>query len=167
MCQSYENKSEVEQRTTIIPERTYRVAIVGLGRMGSTIDDEFPDDRPPYSVAAACDAGKRSNFTERWGVAAVYNDYVEMIRQENPDMVAICTQGHLHAEMAVRVAEERIRLIFCEKAIACSVDEADAVLEAVISRNALFPGSGCKPPAGAAYQPATRKPFLVYFSSIV
>lgn len=122
-----------------------------MGRMGSTIDDKFPDDRPPYSVAAACDAsdrlevvagadvdaGKRSDFTERWGVAAAYNDYVEMIRQENPDMVAICTRGHLHAEMAVRVAEERVKLIFCEKAIACFMDEADAVLEAVTSRNAL------------------------------
>jgi hypothetical protein len=34
-------------------DRTYRVAIVGLGRMGSTIDDEFPDRSPPYSVAGA------------------------------------------------------------------------------------------------------------------
>ena len=24
-------------------ERIYRVAIIGLGRMGSTIDDEFPE----------------------------------------------------------------------------------------------------------------------------
>ena len=85
-------------------ERTYRVAIIGLGRMGSTIDDEFTDARPPYSVAAACrasdrlqvvagadiDAAKRADFTERWGVAALYDDYVEMIRQEDPDLVAVC-----------------------------------------------------------------------------
>lgn len=131
---------------------TYRVAIVGLGRMGSTIDDEFPDTRPPYAVAAACrasdrlevvagadiDPGKRAAFSERWGVPAVYDDYVEMIRQEEPDMVAICTRGHLHAEMAVRTAEEGVKLIYCEKAIACSMDEADAVLAAVQDNNALF-----------------------------
>lgn len=133
-------------------DRTYRVAIIGLGRMGSTIDDEFPDRSPPYSVAAACraserlrvvagadiDAAKRTAFAERWGVNALYDDYVEMIRQENPDMVAVCTRGHLHAEMATRAAEEGVRLIFCEKAIACSMQEADAILKAVQENGSLF-----------------------------
>ena len=133
-------------------ERIYRVAIIGLGRMGSTIDDEFPDRSPPYSVAASCrasdrlqvvagadiDAGKRAAFAERWGVGALYNDYVEMIRQEEPDMVAVCTRGHLHAEMATRAAEEGVRLIFCEKAIACSMLEADALRQAVEESGALF-----------------------------
>ena len=66
-------------------DKTYRVAIIGLGRMGSTIDDEFPDRSPPYSVAASCkasdrlqvvtgadiDASKRAAFSERWGVDAL------------------------------------------------------------------------------------------------
>jgi predicted dehydrogenase len=129
--------------------KQYSVAIIGLGRMGSTIDDETPAGAPAYSVAAACaasdrltvvagvdiDAAKRAAFQDRWGVAALYDDYVQMIRQEQPDLVAICTKGVLHAEMSVRVAEENVPLIFCEKAIACSVAEADAVLEAVGSRN--------------------------------
>jgi predicted dehydrogenase len=129
--------------------RRYRVAIVGLGRMGSTIDDELAAGSPAYSVAAAChasdrlevvagadiDAAKRAAFQARWGVAALYDDYIEMIRQERPDLVAICTRGVLHAEMSVRVAEAGVPLIFCEKAIACSMAEADAVLEAVGSRN--------------------------------
>ena len=133
-------------------EKIYRVAIVGLGRMGSTIDDEFPDRSPPYSVAASCrasdrlqvvagadiDADKRAVFGERWGVSALYNDYVEMIRQEDPDMVAVCTRGHLHAEMATRAAEEGVALIFSEKAIACSMLEADALLKAVQENGALF-----------------------------
>ena len=37
------------------PVKTYRVAIIGLGRMGSTIDDEGHTDLP-YSVAAATQA---------------------------------------------------------------------------------------------------------------
>ena len=133
-------------------DKTYRVAIIGLGRMGSTIDDEFPDRSPPYSVAASCkaserlqvvagadiDASKRAAFSERWGVDALYEDYVEMIRQEDPDMVAVCTRGHLHAEMATRAAEEGVRLIFCEKAIACSMLEADAIRKAVRENGSLF-----------------------------
>jgi predicted dehydrogenase len=132
--------------------RSYRVAIVGLGRMGSTIDDELPAGSPPYSIASACraserlqvvagadvDPAKRQTFGERWGVRALYDDYLAMIRQEQPDLVAICTKGALHAEMSIQVAKAGVRLIFCEKAIACSMMEADAVLEAVASRNVLY-----------------------------
>ncbi|RIK38441.1 MAG: hypothetical protein DCC57_20905, partial [Chloroflexi bacterium] len=128
------------------------MAIIGLGRMGSTIDDELPAGSPAYSVAAACaasprlsvtagadiDPAKRQAFATRWGVSALYDDYRAMIRQERPDLVAICTKGPLHAEMAVAVAEENVPMIFCEKAIACSMREADAVLEAVGSRRIPF-----------------------------
>lgn len=133
-------------------EPLVRVAIIGLGRMGSTIDDELPAGSPAYSVAAACaaspqlsvtagadiDPAKRQAFATRWGVSALYDDYRAMIRQERPDLVAICTKGPLHAEMAVAVAEENVPMIFCEKAIACSMREADAVLEAVGSRRIPF-----------------------------
>ena len=129
----------------------YRVAIIGLGRMGSTIDDEQPDS-PPISVASACkasdrlevvagadiDAGKRQAFKERWGVEAVYDDYLAMIEQEKPDIVAICTKGVLHAEMSVKVAEAGVNMIYCEKAIACSMAEADAVLKAVGGRGVYY-----------------------------
>lgn len=133
-------------------DKIYRVAIVGLGRMGSTIDDELPPGSPAYSIAAACrdsarlhvvagadiDPAKRTAFQERWGVSALYDDYLAMIRQEEPDMVAICTRGDLHAEMAVKTAEARVPMIYCEKAIACSGLEADAVLAAIRSHNNLF-----------------------------
>ena len=130
----------------------YRVAVIGLGRMGSTIDDEMAPGSPAYSVSAAVkasdrlevvagadiDPAKREAYQTRWGVNALYDDYRTMIRQEQPDLVAICTKGVLHAEMAVGVAEENVPMIFCEKAIACSMTEADAVLEAVGSRNIPF-----------------------------
>lgn len=133
-------------------QKTYRVAIVGLGRMGSTIDDELPPGSPAYSIAAACrestrlevvtgadiDPTKRMAFQNRWGVTALYEDYLEMIDQEKPDMVAICTRGDLHAEMAVKTAEAGVPMIYCEKAIACSGREADAVLAAVNQSGALF-----------------------------
>ena len=86
----------------------YRVAIVGLGRMASTIDQEvidYPAITLPYSIAAACQgieslelaAGadvlteKREAFGKRWGVTALYEDYLEMIAQVKPDRVACLT----------------------------------------------------------------------------
>ena len=63
------------------PIRTTRVAIIGLGRQGSTICDEMPAGSPPYGIAGACRqssvlevvAGadilpdKRLAFQEKWG----------------------------------------------------------------------------------------------------
>ena len=135
--------------------KTYRVAIVGLGRMASTIDEEvvgYSSITLPYSVAASCQesellqvvAGadilpeKREAFSKRWGVKALYEDYLEMIAQEQPDMVAICTRGELHAEMAVKTAEAGVKMIYLEKAMACSMREADAVLEACKKNNVAF-----------------------------
>jgi predicted dehydrogenase len=134
---------------------TYRAAIIGLGRMGSTIDEEvkdYPAIPLPYSIAGACRqssrlelvAGadllpeKRSAFQERWGVTALYEDYRQMIRQEAPDLVAICTRAENHAELALGVAEEGVGMVFLEKAMACSMREADAILAAYQERGIAF-----------------------------
>ncbi|MBM4079401.1 MAG: hypothetical protein FJ278_06850, partial [Planctomycetes bacterium] len=106
--------------------KKYRVAIVGLGRMAHTIDQEvvgYPAVTLPYSIAASVkeierlelaagadiDPAKRQVFGERWGVKALYADYLEMIEKEKPDLVAICTRAELHAEMAVRTAEAGVK----------------------------------------------------------
>jgi predicted dehydrogenase len=123
--------------------------------MASTIDAEVVDYaaiRLPYSIAAACQeipqlklvAGadilpeKREAFRQKWGVEAVYDDYLAMIEKEKPDLVAICTRGTLHAEMTVNVAEAGVPMIFCEKAMACSMREADAAREACHKGNVAF-----------------------------
>lgn len=135
--------------------KTYRVAIVGLGRMGSTIDEEvvgYPSIALPYSVAASCMASerlelaagsdlvaeKRNAFGEKWGVAALYEDYLEMIEVERPDMVAVCTKGVLHAEMGVAVAQAGVPMLYLEKAMACSMAEADAVRDACREHGTVF-----------------------------
>jgi predicted dehydrogenase len=135
--------------------KKYRVAVVGLGRMASTIDDEvrdYPAIALPYSVAASCQeidkvelvAGadilpeKREAFGKKWGVKALYEDYLNMIDKEKPDMVAICTRGELHAEMAIKVAEAGVPMIYLEKAMACSMKEATQVLEVFQSRKTLL-----------------------------
>lgn len=142
--------------------KTYRVAVVGLGRMGSYIDDQLKDSPAmilPFSVAACSVASdrlelvagadiltdRRQGFEKRWGVKT-YEDYEEMIEQEEPDMVGVCTtatglpkpgrkaptpdfRDDAHADISVRSAEMGVPMLFVEKAIACSVSAADKVLE--------------------------------------
>jgi len=152
--------------------KTYRVAIIGLGRMGSTIDEEFGELeawRSPTAIAAACAASdrlevvagadlfpeKRAAFTGKWGVEAVYEDYLEMIEKERPDLVAICTvattalkparqapsrdfRGDAHADLTVSVSNAGVPMVFCEKAMACSMTKADAARDACHKNGTLY-----------------------------
>jgi predicted dehydrogenase len=152
--------------------KSYRVAIIGLGRMGSTIDEEFGELgawRSPTAIAAACAASdrlevvagadllpeKRAAFTGKWGVEAVYEDYLEMIEKERPDMVAICTvattaprparqapsrdfRDDAHADLTVSVSNAGVPMVFCEKAMACSMAKADAVRDACHKNGTLY-----------------------------
>jgi predicted dehydrogenase len=135
--------------------KTYRLGIIGLGRMGSTIDAEvegYPAITLPYSIAAAaraipnlelaagCDrvADKNEAFRKKWGVEAVYEDYKKMLAEQKLDMVAVCTPGRLHAEMTVVCAKAGVPMIYCEKAMACSMREADEAKNAVESRHIAF-----------------------------
>jgi predicted dehydrogenase len=152
-----------------LPEATTRVAIIGLGRQGSTICDEQPTGSPPFGIAGACAASaslqlvagcdllpdRRNAFRDRWG-AAVYADFHEMIEKEQPQLVAICTAACLpkparrcpdlsrpdaHADLCVAVSELGVPMIFCEKAVASSVRRLDDIRRA-FRRNATALATG-------------------------
>lgn len=140
--------------------KTYRVAIVGLGRMGSTLDQSIASashesERLQVVAGAETIAERRSAFQEKWGVETVYDDYQEMIEKERPDMVGVCTtatglpkpgnrapsttfRDDAHADMAVHAANAGVPMLFVEKAISCSVEKADEVLEACRKHGTAF-----------------------------
>lgn len=132
-----------------------RAVIVGAGRMAGTVDDECVDYPPmilPFSHAAAyqaveevelvacadIDENKARALAERYGVPGVYTDYREMIVTERPDIVSIATPCTVHAEVAIFAAEHGVRGIYCEKGLACSLAEADAVRAAVQRHGTKF-----------------------------
>ncbi len=126
----------------------YRVGIVGCGRMGGSIDDEVQSDLyrawRPYSHAAAyaslpqtvmvavADSSpeKAQTLANRWGVPNRYANYREMIEKENLDIVSITTPGTSHAEIGIFAAEHGVKGIYCEKALCCSLEEADRMRDA-------------------------------------
>jgi predicted dehydrogenase len=150
-----------------VSEKKYRVGIIGLGRMGSTIDDEGHTELP-YSVAASAKASpqlelvagadiddeKCAAFAERWDVEAVYKDFREMVEKESLDLVAVCTAACLpkphnqspspedrsdsHADLTVALAEMGVPMLYVEKAMASSMQRADEVLAAVQKSGAVF-----------------------------
>ena len=136
---------------------TYRVGLVGCGRMGTTIDDEVRD-RPnaklflPYSHAAAVVACERTDLVavsdpvadkaetarSRFGAQTAYEDPEEMIRQEGLDIVCIATRPSPHAPITQFAAEHGVRGIYCEKPLCNSMAEADRMAAAIHKHGVKF-----------------------------
>jgi predicted dehydrogenase len=135
----------------------YKVGIIGCGRKGATIDDERRwmtnyDEFPcchasafgtvlrPFPtnthIVAACDPSpeKLQDFQRRWGECKTYTNYCTMLEQEKLDVVSIATHAPLHAPMTMDAAQAGGKGILCEKAMATSLEECDAMMAACAAR---------------------------------
>lgn len=94
---------------------------------------------PGFDLVAAANrsAEKLHAFGQRRGVRALYTDFREMLRQEQPDVVSVCTQSAEKAEVTIAAAEAGVKAIIVEKAMATSMAEADAMIDAC-ERNGVF-----------------------------
>ncbi|MEX1019028.1 MAG: Gfo/Idh/MocA family oxidoreductase [Litorilinea sp.] len=125
----------------------YKAAVIGLGRMGSTYDDEVRQGgsvflpyahAPSYAAApnvkliAGADPHdeQRTLFGERWGIEprSLYAHYNDMLANESLDMVSICTSARNRSQIIQDVARSGVRAIWSEKPLALSLAEADAAV---------------------------------------
>ena len=112
----------------------YRAAIIGHtghGNYGHGLEMVY-GQMPEVEVAAVADPDPEGLAAagERTGAARGYADYREMLEKEDVELVNVCPRVVTpHAEMAIAAAEAGARGIFCEKPVAASLAEADAILE--------------------------------------
>ena len=128
--------------------RKYRAAVVGLGRMGSTFDDEIDQGgsvflpychAPSYHAAPDVDlvAGadphdeQRSIFGARWGLEDhhLYADYRDLLEKVKPDLLSVCTTARIRSQIVQDAARAGVKAIWAEKPIALTLAEADAMVE--------------------------------------
>lgn len=130
-----------------------RIALVGLSWISADLPGPASDPTLgtaiPYSHASAvaaipglelvagCDisANARAAFADQWSTRfpglTVYDDYREMLDKERPELVAVVTPDHLHRGVVEAAIEAGARGIFCEKPIAVTLEDADAIVAAV------------------------------------
>ncbi len=71
----------------------------------------------------------RDRWSTRWPGLKVYADYREMLQTERPELVAVVTPDHLHRGVVEVAIEAGARGIFCEKPIATTLEDADAIVD--------------------------------------
>ncbi|MEU7577056.1 Gfo/Idh/MocA family oxidoreductase [Streptomyces sp. NPDC041068] len=85
--------------------------------------------RPVLSAVCGRDGGAVRAAADRLGWAAAETDWRALIARDDVDLVDICTPGDSHAEIAV-AALEAGKHVLCEKPLANTVEEAEAMAEA-------------------------------------
>ena len=109
--------------------RTLRVGVIGTG-FGATVQiPTFRANRRAEVVAIASgQPGKARVVAGRFGVRHAFDDYRELTRTDL-DLVSITAPPHLHKPMA-DAAIQAGRNVLCEKPMALTTREAEAMLEA-------------------------------------
>jgi predicted dehydrogenase len=137
MARREETEQEAAAPPTTVPKATLGVGMVGYAFMGAahsqgwrTAGHVFDLPMQP-ALAAICgrDLTAVTAAAERHGWAAAETDWRALIARDDVQLVDICTPGDSHAEIAV-AALEAGKHVLCEKPLANTVAEAEAMAEA-------------------------------------
>lgn len=118
----------------------YRAAAIGRtggGDYGHYLEVAYKDMANVEFVAVADhDEAGRKAAGQRTGAQNLYADYREMLEKEDLDLVSVCPRIiDCHADMVIACAEAGVKGIFCEKPLAPTLRQADAMLEACQRNN--------------------------------
>ena len=124
----------------------HKVAIIGCGRIGSTLEDDPLRDKPAShagafyahpktEIVAACDIDKKrlTAFGSRYSIPheSLYSDYRELLTSEKPDIVSVASWTETHCAITVAAASTKsVKAIYCEKPIATNLREANKMISA-------------------------------------
>ncbi|WP_419954269.1 Gfo/Idh/MocA family protein [Neobacillus niacini] len=107
-----------------------RVAVIGCGSIAQ--HRHLPEYKSNKNVEliAVCDINEERAHTvaEKYGVHA-YTSYEELLNSGSVDAVSVCTPNYLHAPISIAALNAGIHVL-CEKPMATSKDEAEAMISA-------------------------------------
>ncbi len=115
-----------------------RIAMIGYGFMGRAhtnaykrLADFFPvSHRPVLQAACGRNEEKTRAFASAWGYARVETDWRGAVEAPDVDLVDVCAPNDMHAEIAIAAARAG-KMVLCEKPLARTLEEAEAMVEAV------------------------------------
>ena len=115
------------------------IALIGAGGMG-TEDAKTALLHEGVKLTAVCDlySGRRDKARERWGADIfVTDDYKEILKRKDVDIVIIGTPDHWHKQISVD-AMLAGKHVYCEKPMVHSVKEGMEVIDAWKKSGVIF-----------------------------
>ncbi|GAA1360268.1 Gfo/Idh/MocA family protein [Streptomyces beijiangensis] len=126
-----------DQSASEAPPPTLGIGMVGYAFMGAAHSQGWRTAgrvfdlplRPALAAVCGRDATAVRAAADKHGWAAAETDWRDLIARDDVQLVDICTPGDSHAEIAI-AALEAGKHVLCEKPLANSVAEAEAMVEA-------------------------------------
>jgi predicted dehydrogenase len=119
-----------------------RNAIVGLGRIGSTLENDHLREKPCTHAGAVsrspdcilvggCDIDekKRARFKNRWRCESVYPSAGTLLRKTRPHILHIATPPDTHLHMVEKAVQYGVFVCICEKPLAATLADAKRIAE--------------------------------------
>ena len=108
----------------------YRAALIGCGRKGHGHARGYAGN-PRTEVVAAADPDEDNLriFLEHFPVPG-YSDHRELLAKEEIDIAAPILPVRPNPGVVIDCAEAGVKAVYCEKPMAASLEEADAMVEA-------------------------------------
>jgi UDP-N-acetyl-2-amino-2-deoxyglucuronate dehydrogenase len=109
-----------------------RVAVIGLGAIAPSHIKAYQELSDQYTIVALCDMykDKADQIAKTHAIKVdIYEDYKDMLKREDIDLVSICTPPYTHAELAIAFMNAG-KHVLVEKPMASSLEECDAMNEA-------------------------------------
>lgn len=114
-----------------------KVGVIGCGFI-SSMHLEGYSRLKDVRIVALCDLieERASEKKAKYGDpdTKVFTDYKKMIKEVDLDIVSVCTENCMHAEITIDLLNAGIH-VFCEKPMAITGKEADAMVEAAKKNN--------------------------------
>ena len=108
------------------------IGIIGAGRIGKVHAQSITYNVPTAKVLGITDVYKEGlqELADKYGIEKVYNDYKEMLADEEIDAVLVCSSTDTHADISIEAAKAG-KHIFCEKPVDLTPAKVQAVIDAV------------------------------------
>lgn len=117
-----------------------RVGVIGLGRIAWRMEQDPLRPKPcthvgaylnrGCDIVAGCDIHKEhlTDFGKQFVSAALYDEYLAMLEAHPLDALSICAYATERHAMLMAAIDHGVPGIFCEKAFATSLEEADEMV---------------------------------------
>ena len=115
------------------------VAVIGLGRMGQIYARHLARGVPQARLVAVADVieARAIALADELGVGLWSTDYGQVLADDAVRAVFVTSPTGTHREVVVAAAEAGVS-IFCEKPIALTLEDTDAMLAAIDGAGVLF-----------------------------
>lgn len=105
--------------------RKLRVGIVGTGNIAVTAHlPVYRKRESAVELVSLCGTNEQvlHNLAKEYKIPRTYTDYQQMLKEEELDIISVCTPNHLHAPVTIAALEAGCH-VFCEKPPALTVEE--------------------------------------------